>query len=63
VLRVRECDGEARSVAIRCGGRMREAIAVDGLERPLAGASARIEGESLLVDLTAYSLRSFRVRF
>jgi len=63
VVRVRECDGEARSVAIRCGGRMREAIAVDGLERPLAGASARIEGESLLVDLPAYGLRSYRVRF
>jgi alpha-mannosidase len=63
ILRVRECDGEARSVAIRCGGRMREAVAVDGLERPLAGANARIEGESLLVDLPANALRSYRVRF
>jgi hypothetical protein len=42
---------------------MREAVAVDGLERPLAGASARIEGESLLVDLPANALRSYRVRF
>jgi len=63
VLRVRECDGEARSVAIRCGGRMREAVAVDGLERPLAGAGVAIEGESLRVDLTAFALRSYRVRF
>jgi alpha-mannosidase len=63
VLRVRECDGETRTVAIRCGGRMREVRAVDGLERPLAGSSVRIEGESLIVELAAFGLRSFRVLF
>ncbi|MDQ2991407.1 MAG: glycosyl hydrolase-related protein, partial [Candidatus Eremiobacteraeota bacterium] len=63
ILRVRECDGAARTVAIRCGGRMKEARVVDGLERPLGGEKARIEGESLLVDLPAHGLRSFRVSF
>ena len=63
VLRVRECDGEARTVAIRCGGRMRAAVAIDGLERPLAQTIVRIEGESLVVDLPAFGLRSFRVTF
>ncbi|MDP9111150.1 MAG: hypothetical protein M3M96_05920, partial [Candidatus Eremiobacteraeota bacterium] len=62
ILRVRECDGEARASRIRCGARMREAIAVDGLERPVSGG-VRIEGEELLASLPGYALRSFRVLF
>ncbi|MEO6836480.1 MAG: glycoside hydrolase family 38 C-terminal domain-containing protein, partial [Candidatus Tumulicola sp.] len=62
VLRVRECDGAARTARIRCGGRMREALAVDALERPVPGA-AGIEGESLVAPMGAFALRSFRVRF
>ncbi len=63
ILRVRECDGAARTVAIRCGGRMKEAREVDGLERPLGDEKVRVEGESLLIDLPALGLRSFRVSF
>lgn len=62
VVRVRECDGEAREVALRCGGRMHEAIAIDAAERPIDG-EARIENESLLFTLPPYALRSFLVRF
>jgi alpha-mannosidase len=62
VMRVRECDGAARDMRVRCGARMREAIAVDGLERPLA-ESVAIEGEYVVAPIGAYALRSFRVRF
>ncbi|HEU5480322.1 MAG TPA: glycoside hydrolase family 38 C-terminal domain-containing protein, partial [Candidatus Tumulicola sp.] len=62
VLRVRECDGAARRLRIRCGGRMREVRAVDALERPLAGDAA-IEAESIAASIGAFALRSFRVRF
>jgi alpha-mannosidase len=62
IVRVRECDGEARRVAVRCGGRMREAIAVDAVERPVAG-DVDIAEESLVFDLPAFALRSFLVRF
>lgn len=61
VVRVRECDGETRRVELRCGGRMREASAVDACERPVAG-EAQVEGERLLFVLPAFALRSFRVR-
>jgi alpha-mannosidase len=62
IVRVRECDGRAASLAIRCGGRMREVAPVDGLERPLEG-TVRIEQESILTRIGAFALRSFRVRF
>ncbi|HTX58627.1 MAG TPA: glycoside hydrolase family 38 C-terminal domain-containing protein, partial [Verrucomicrobiae bacterium] len=62
IVRIRECDGAARPFALRCGGRMREAIPVDGVERRVPG-DARIEGESLAGEIAAYALRSWRVRF
>jgi alpha-mannosidase len=62
VVRVRECDGETRRVALRCGGRMREAIPVDAAERPLAGEVTIVE-EELVFELGPFALRSFQVRF
>ena len=62
VVRVRECDGIPRQMRLRCGARMREAIAVDAVERPL-GESAAIDGEAIVGAIGAYALRSFRVRF
>ena len=62
ILRVRECDGERRRVAVRCGGRMREAQPVDAVERPLAGDASIVE-EDLVFDLGPFALRSFLVRF
>jgi alpha-mannosidase len=62
VVRVRECDGEPRSVALRCGGRMRATECIDAVERPLPG-SVDIADEDLVFDLDAYGLRSFRVSF
>jgi alpha-mannosidase len=62
VVRVRECDGAARRVALRCGGRMREAQPVDAVERPIGG-DATIVGEELTFALGAYALRAFLVRF
>jgi alpha-mannosidase len=62
IVRVRECDGEPRRVALRCGGRMREALAVDAAERPVAGDVAIAE-EELVFALGAFALRSFLVRF
>lgn len=62
IVRVRECDGAARSVQLRCGARMTQAAATDALERTIDAAVA-IEGESLHFDLAPFQLRSFRVRF
>jgi alpha-mannosidase len=62
VVRVRECDGEPRRVALRCGGRMRAAECIDAVERPVPG-SVDIADEDLVFDLEAYGLRSFRVSF
>ncbi|MBV8748345.1 MAG: hypothetical protein JO103_01390 [Candidatus Eremiobacteraeota bacterium] len=62
ILRVRECDGVQRHVAVRCGGRMRAVHAVDAVERPIDG-EVRIVDEALLFDLGAFALRSFLVRF
>jgi alpha-mannosidase len=62
IVRVRECDGVRRRVALRCGGRMREAIAVDAVERPIAGDAAIVE-EDLVFELGPFALRSFLVRF
>ncbi|HEV3155537.1 MAG TPA: glycoside hydrolase family 38 C-terminal domain-containing protein [Candidatus Baltobacteraceae bacterium] len=62
VVRVRECDGTAGPVAIRCAARMTEAIAIDAVERAV-DRDAAIEGELLRFQLRPYELRSFRVRF
>ncbi len=62
IVRVRECDGIAGTVRMRCGGRVREVLAVDGCERAIAG-SASIDGERLVFGLAAFGLRAFRVRF
>ncbi|MDQ2873089.1 MAG: hypothetical protein M3R35_08190 [Candidatus Eremiobacteraeota bacterium] len=61
IVRVRECDGSARQVALRCNARMREAQPVDALERPLSG-EARVDAEHVHFSLPPYGLRSFRVR-
>jgi hypothetical protein len=61
-VRVRECDGSARRVALRCGGRMRGAVCVDAVERPAPG-SVEIVEEDLVFGLDAYALRSFLVTF
>jgi len=62
IVRVRECDGAARRVALRCGGRMRSAACVDAVERPAPG-SVEIVEEDLTFDLDPFALRSFLVRF
>lgn len=62
IVRVRECDGVGGSVCVRSGGRMREAVCVDGLERPATG-TVNIEDESLRFEVGAFAIRSFRVRF
>ncbi|HKU68829.1 MAG TPA: glycoside hydrolase family 38 C-terminal domain-containing protein [Candidatus Baltobacteraceae bacterium] len=62
IVRVRECDGAARSIALRCAARMTHAAATDALERPVE-REVRIEQEHLRFDLRPYELRSLRVRF
>jgi len=62
IVRVRECDGEAHGVALRCGGRMRGAQAVDGVERTIGG-DVTIEEETLRFALAPFAIRSFRVEF
>jgi alpha-mannosidase len=61
VVRVRECDGNGRELALRCGARAREAVSVDALERPLRRNLTFEEG-TIRARLEAYELRSFRVR-
>ncbi len=62
IVRVRECNGEARSVRLRSGARVASAHAVDALERAVQTAVS-IESETLVFELNAFELRSFRVRF
>ncbi len=62
IVRVRECDGAARAVGLRCGGRMRTVHAVDACERPLPDP-VQIVAEELRFELPAFGLRSFRVEF
>jgi alpha-mannosidase len=62
IVRVRECDGEPRAVALVCAARMREALPVDGCERRITGAATIVE-EALQFPLPAYGLRTFRIRF
>ena len=62
IVRVRECDGAAREVRLRCAARARDVSCVDALERPVRGEVALNDG---IVEATVgpYALRSFRVRF
>lgn len=60
IVRVRECDGEARTVALRCGGRMRTATPVDACERAIAG-EVHVDGDVLRFALPSFALRAFRV--
>ncbi len=62
IVRVRECDGAARRVKLRCGARMTVVTAVDALEREAEGA-ALLEEEHAVFDMTPFQIRSFRVRF
>ena len=61
IVRVRECDGEARAVELRCGGRMRTATPVDALRARRSRARSQVEGELLRFVLPAFALRAFRV--
>ena len=62
IVRVRECDGAARRVELRSGGRVKDAVSVDAAERSLADPVSIIE-EALVFDLPAYGLRAFLVQF
>jgi alpha-mannosidase len=62
IVRVRECDGEARIVRLRSGARVASVQAVDALERPIESAVA-LENETLVFEMKAFEIRSFRVRF
>jgi alpha-mannosidase len=61
VVRVRECDGAQRSVAIRCAVRAHAVEGVDALERGLAG-DLHFEDESFVAAFRPFEIRSFRVR-
>jgi alpha-mannosidase len=62
IVRVRECNGESRPVRLRSGARVASAHAIDALER-LVDNAVSIESETLVFELKAFELRSFRVRF
>jgi alpha-mannosidase len=62
ILRVRECDGLARSVQVHCAGRARSAEPVDACERPIPGDVA-VDVAEIAFTLEPYALRSFRIRF
>jgi alpha-mannosidase len=62
IVRVRECDGSAQTVRLRCGARVTAVHSADALERPIDSPVA-IDGEHLVFDLTPNQLRSFRVKF
>ena len=61
VVRVRECDGAARTMTLRCGPRVREIACVDALEAPIDAIAAYVDG-AIVAPMPAYGLRSFRVR-
>ncbi len=61
VVRARECDGGARTVAIRSAVRAREVAHADALERELPG-ELRFEAETFSVPFRPYEVRTFRVR-
>jgi alpha-mannosidase len=61
IVRVRECDGEPRDVALRCGGRMRAVLPVDACEQTIAG-DVSLDGETLRFMLPPFALRAFRIQ-
>ena len=61
VVRVRECDGAQRSVAIRSAVRAHGVESVDALERPLP-SDLRFADESFVAAFRPFEIRSFRVR-
>jgi alpha-mannosidase len=62
IVRVRECEGAARTMRLRCGGRIRQVEANDGCERRLE-REASIDDYAIVASLEPYELRTFRVRF
>ena len=60
IVRVRECDGETRTVELHHAARVNRAIPVDACERPIAG-DVEVDGVLLRFVLPAYALRAFRV--
>ena len=63
ILRVRECDGVARTARVRSAGRVRAVEPCNGVEEPVPGEAPLLEGEHIVFPIGAYALRSFRVRF
>jgi alpha-mannosidase len=61
IVRVRECDGVERNVALRCGGRIGTVLNVDANERTVAG-DVRVDGEIFAFVMPTLSTRLFRVR-
>jgi len=61
VVRVRECDGEARRMQLHFGGRARSVESCDALERPLE-REVTLEDGAILAGLEPFELRTFRVR-
>ncbi|GAC1491686.1 MAG: hypothetical protein NVS3B17_02360 [Vulcanimicrobiaceae bacterium] len=61
IVRVRECDGEARTMTLRCGARVRDVACVDALEAPVDGVTDFVDG-AIVAPMPAFGLRAFRVR-
>ncbi|MBC5800810.1 MAG: alpha-mannosidase [Candidatus Eremiobacteraeota bacterium] len=62
IVRIRECDGAARDVVLRCAARARSVTCVDALERRTEG-DAELRDATIRAHLRPFALRSFRVRF
>jgi len=60
VVRVRECDGQARAMKLRCGSRVRSIACVDALENEVEGIAEFVDG-AIEAPIAAYGLRAFRV--
>jgi alpha-mannosidase len=60
IVRIRECDGFARDVALRCGARAFGVTCVDALEDPMSG-DVRFEDGTIHARLSPFALRTFRV--
>jgi alpha-mannosidase len=61
VVRVRECDGSARKLRLRFGGRGRSVESCDARERRIE-REATLEDGAIVAELQPYELRTFRVR-
>jgi len=62
ILRVRECDGQARDAEIRCAHPVVSYERTDALERRLDAAASAAQ-HAISVRLQAFELQSYRVRF